>query len=108
MTVKFLVAYVASDDGILLMDVLQIGDERWLVPEWLEWLDEQLQTPAIAIRLDQLPHQKTPHLGADITVNVSVPKAVLTGEALHVAGIPVEVVRGPSPRFGKIPIPSKH
>ncbi len=39
---RVLVAHVASDGGILLIDVLQVGPlEHWLVPEWLDGLTKR-------------------------------------------------------------------
>lgn len=103
METKLLAAHVASDDGILLIDVLQIGTQRWLVPEWFEWRERKEQTPAIAIRLDGLAYQHHGVGAADLTVNVTIPKAVLTGQSQQIAGRTVEVVLGPSDRFGRIP-----
>lgn len=106
---RVLVAHVASDGGILLIDVLQVGPlEHWLVPEWLEWPDKALQTPARAIRLEGLAYQPHGIGAADLTINSQVPKAVLDGQSRQIAGREVEVLEGPHPRLPVLPLRRGH
>lgn len=102
---EYLTAYVATVDGIVLMDVVRWNGELWLVPEWLEWPEQQLQTPAVAVRLDLLPHQSTRLGGVDFVVNNPIPTAVLSGEISPEAAQPFQVMHGPSPHFGNWAVP---
>mgnify|MGYP006951119562 CR=1 FL=1 len=97
---KLLVAHLASDDGIFLIDVLQTEADLWLVPQWFDSEDGKYQTPARAIRLDFIAHQKSGIGGADITVNSTIPKSVLAGPDVSAGGTEYEVVTGISARFG--------
>lgn len=105
---QYLSAHVATEKGILTVDVLSIRGELWLVPEWLEWPDIQMQSPAVAIRLDLVPHQRTGIGGVDITVNASIPQAVLDGLVQPSEAAPWVVIHGPSDHFGKLPMRQVH
>ena len=100
---KLLVAHVRSGDSVLLIDVLQTDNGLWLVPEWLESKGEKLQTPARAIRLDRLQHQKIGVGGADLVVNQDIPKDILEGRVTSAGGVQYEVVDGAT-HFGWLPI----
>ena len=100
---KLLVAHLRSGDSILLIDVLQTSDGLWLVPEWRESKEQGLQTPARAIRLDRLQHQRVGISGADITVNQDIPKEILEGRSTSAGGVDYEVVDGET-YFGWLPI----
>lgn len=76
---QYLSAYVPTDKSIDQIDVLKIRGELWLVPEWLEWPDTQVQTPAVAVRLDGHPFQWGAPGAVDLTVNNQVPQSVLSG-----------------------------
>lgn len=103
---KYLVALVCTDGGLVKIDVLKTGPlEHWLVPEWLESGDRKFQTPARAIRLEGLAHQHAGPGLVDITVNTPIPTAVLEGQSQQIEGREIEVLTGPSPRFGKLAIP---
>jgi hypothetical protein len=90
-------ALVGSDAGLLAIDVIEFDNGLWLVTEWLENRDIGWQTPARIIRMDTIPHQKcnpAPHNhGANFVVNVSIPKAILSGADPTQAGseFPLEV-----------------
>lgn len=101
---KLLMAYVAIENAILTADVLQIGDELWLVPEWFVAQNGQWTTPARAIRVDGLQHQLSEGPERVLTLEYPMPKAVLDGTATD----GYEVVQGPSDRFGWIANPSRH
>lgn len=103
----YLSAYVPSEDGIALTDAVLVNGELWLVPEWLELQAERLQTPAIAVRLDFLPHQKVSFGGVNLVVNNAIPRAVLRGETASSAGVEYQVLSGPSPHFGWWAIPTR-
>lgn len=100
---RMLVAHLRSGNSVLLIDVLQTSDGLWLVPEWLESKEQGLQTPARAIRLDQLQHQTVGVGGADITVNQDIPKDVLEGRSTSAGGVDYVVVDGVT-HFGWLPI----
>lgn len=102
MEAKLLIAHVACENEILTADVLQIGGELWLIPQWLETQDGQWRTPERAIRVDSLPHQMEGVRGADMTLNSTIPKSVIDGLTSHSGGVEYETVRGPSDRFGWI------
>lgn len=103
MEARLLIAFVRSGDQVLTADVLQLGNELWLVPLWLESLDGQWQMPGRAIRVDRLPHQWFPDgggpKGSDLVLQFLVPKAVLDGETTSTEEIQFEVVEGPSDRL---------
>lgn len=103
---EYLSAYVPTDEAIILIDVLQLRGELWLVPEWYEWPDKQLQTPAVAVRLDGHPFQRSAPGAADLTVNNQVPTAVLRGEPTPEQSQRFQVIVGPSDHFGKLPMKS--
>ena len=97
---KYLSAYVADEEGIALMDAVLWNGELWLVSEWLELPEKRLQTPAVAVRVDRLPHQRTNVGGADLVVQNPIPRAVLRGESASSAGTEYQVLTGPAPHFG--------
>lgn len=99
MEAKLLVAHVRVDDSILTADVLQVGAELWLVAKWIELPGGSGRTPGRAIRMDPAQVQRPGALGADLVLNQRVPRAVLDGRT---AG-GLEVVEGPSDRFGLFP-----
>jgi len=99
---KLLIAHVACEDAILTADVLQIGAELWLIPQWLETQDGQWRTPERAIRVDLLPHQMSGAHGSDMTLNSTMPRSVIDGLTSHAEGVEYETVRGPSDHFGWI------
>jgi len=105
---QYLVAMIITDGGIVQIDVLKTAPlEHWLVPEWLEWPERQLQTPARAIRLEGLQFQTGGPGLVDLTVNMPIPKDVLDGRSRRIGEREIEVIEGPSPRFGALPIPRK-
>lgn len=69
---------------------------------WFDSEDGTLQTPARAIRLDFIPHQRTGIGGAQITVNFTVPRSILDGPDTTANGIPYEIIDGISTVFGWI------
>ncbi len=109
MEVEYLTAYVSTGDGISKIDVLKLGPlEHWLVPSWVEWPDEGLQTPERAIRLEGLAFQHGAPGLVDLTVQTVVPKAVLDGETQSAEGLEFQVEEWPTSRFGKLPIPRRN
>lgn len=101
---KLLIAHVGCGNEILTADVLQLGSELWLVPQWLVSLDGQRQIPARAIRVDGLPHQRSGAFGADLTLNDPIPTDVLHGDAVSGEGRQYEVLVGPSDHFPEVAV----
>lgn len=99
---KLLIAHIASGNAIFTADVLQLGSELWIVPEWIESPDGRWRTPARAIRMDVLAHQRSGAHGADLTLNETLPRSVLDGHTSYAEGKQYQVIEGPSDHFGPI------
>ena len=70
---------VGNEDGLYRVDVIEFEGGLWLVPEWLDNKAQGWTTPARIIRLDTIPHQRVEGMDYHFVVNVSIPKAILTG-----------------------------
>lgn len=96
-------ALVGNDHGLFTIDVIEYEGGLWLVTEWLDNKALGWTTPARIIRMDTIPHQiaSTRLHGEDFVVNVSIPKAILTGadpKSVETE-IPLEVRDLPGIRF---------
>lgn len=100
---RLLAAYVRVENDLLIADVLQLGTELWLVTEWNETQDGRWQSPARAIRIDQLPHQMELVQGADLVLNATLPKAAFDPSGPPPTGIPCVERQEAVDRFGWLP-----
>ena len=69
-----------APDGIYMIDVIEHAGEFWIVPEWLDNIDQGTSSPARIIRLGSAPHSK--HIGApigDFSIPFGFPKALIFG-----------------------------
>jgi len=66
---------ILDDGGLGSIDVIEHENKHWLVPKW--WTDRNtgMSKPERMILLNSLQHQ----MGAQITVNEPIPRAVLEG-----------------------------
>jgi hypothetical protein len=66
---------------IMQCDTIEFNGKFWLVPKWLDNLEEGTRTPLRIICLDYLPHQKTEDFGdVDFVINSPMPICVFDGE----------------------------
>lgn len=70
---------VASEGGIYKFDTIEYQGGLWLVPKWIDMPSEGYVSPMRLIRMDVLPHQRTPGGPGDYMLNHPVPRAVLDG-----------------------------
>lgn len=61
---------------MLFADAIEHEGALWLVPTWLEALDEGWRTPARIIPLATIRHQRVSERSHQIVVNVGLPKAL--------------------------------
>lgn len=87
---------VEGSGGVFHMDTIEYQGGFWLVPEWLKELGSNIGMPARLIRLDSLPHQKTPGspLG-DFVLNNPLPKDVVDRHSPVKTGSGYEVIQYP-------------
>ncbi len=70
----------AEGNEIWQCDTIEHEGQLWLVPEWLQCLEEGWMTPARIIRLTGLKFQTTPDgKFGDYVLNEPIPKSVLQG-----------------------------
>jgi hypothetical protein len=67
---------------VLMMDTIRHDGKLWLVPEWLDRIDEGWRTPTRIVCMHGLQYQEITddNEGADFLLNHEMPKAVLDGE----------------------------
>jgi hypothetical protein len=74
-------AMIPSGNGLLKMDVIEHEGEPWLVPEWLQNIDQGRMQPAWMIRMFGIAFQETPGGPyGDFIVNNPIPQDVLEGQ----------------------------
>lgn len=93
--VKLLKVMMATKSGLEECDAIEHEGKLWLVPEWLDYLEQGIAKPARIVRFDLLAHQKTSLPGCDYVLNFQVPRDVLEGRSRSEGGISFEVVEAP-------------
>jgi hypothetical protein len=82
--VRIFVSVVWCGNGVLEVDAIKHDGRVWLVPNWLDHVDEGYMTPERIVGLHAIRHrQLEPPLKdyeVDYLVNETVPEAVLSGE----------------------------
>ena len=58
------------------VDAIEYEGAIWLVPHWIEFLDEGVMKPTRIVRLDRLVHQKASVSGVEYLVNEPLPKSL--------------------------------
>lgn len=83
MDIKSATLILSDDDGtngaIHQMDVIEHNGSYWLVPEWLDNIDQGITMPVRIVLLDVIPHSKPDHPGNPFVVSGPVPKSVFEG-----------------------------
>ena len=77
---KALVTIEGRGGTISSIDVIEHENMLWLVPSWLDNLEEGWTAPARIICLSLLPHQKAQFGEADFLVNGLLPISVFEGQ----------------------------
>jgi hypothetical protein len=94
-------AMVPSADGLFECDALELDGLLWLVPDWLQNVEEGWMMPERMIRLTgAVPYQATPGGPfGDYIVNDPIPADVLEGKGAKAGEVQFEVVERPNIRI---------
>ena len=106
---KILTAMVAFENPgsgtIYKADVIEREGKHWLVPEWLENLQEGWRSPLRIVLLDVLPHQVTTGSAfGDFVLTSPIRRDIFDGKVPASADPRYVVVEGPDSRF---PLPTR-
>jgi hypothetical protein len=96
--------FVSVETSIFPMDTIEYEGKFWLVPRWLESIEEGWLTPERIISLENLQVQdlrKMPSPSADFSVSVPIPKFVFDGDPEQPKAAGYRVVQYPPIRFRK-------
>jgi len=109
--IKIYKTTVSDGQSIFPMDTIEHDNAFWLVPQWLEHIEEGWITPLRIIQLSGLRPQdfrNNPQFPFDFSLNVPIPKSVFEGRVQGAEAAKYTVVEQPPIRFQRPPELTRH
>lgn len=105
---ELLTGMIPTNEGLVVIDALQIGLQIWRVPSWRLSPDGRMQWPERAIRADTLGCQRGNVLGHQFLLAQPIPTTVLDGHTSLGPHGEYEVVEEPDTQAWSIPVRKVH